>query len=236
MKNIDHCMKGVQTMWSKRALDLIGSTIGLILLSPFFLIVMILVKMDSKGPAFFTQIRYTKDRKPFSIYKFRTMTHLPAKAQNALATANDQEEKVTKLGDVLRRYKINEFPQLINVFLGDMSLVGPRPMMLWEIDLLAANKEDADRLFEVKSGMTDYASIYFYNEFEYLNKGADSPRYYSEVIMPFKMKLKVWYIDELEKYGVLLDIKIILLTILRLFGMRMNRADLQKIKLSNQGK
>ena len=220
-------------MWSKRALDLIGSGLGLIFLSPLFLLVMILIKRDSKGPSFFTQTRYTKDRKAFTIYKFRTMTHLHQRPQDALTMANDQ--RVTQIGHFLRKYKIDELPQLINVFLGEMSLVGPRPMMLWEIDLLASSKEEADRLFEVQSGMTDYASIYFYNEFEYLNKGSDSNRYYAEVIMPFKMKLKVWYVDELEKYGIWLDIKIICFTILRLFGKRMNRDDLQKIK-KNQGK
>ncbi len=204
---------------SKRLLDILGASIGLMIFSPIFLIIAFLIKRDSPGPAIFTQTRYTRHKTPFTMYKFRTMTDKHKSPEDTLTKANDQ--RVTKIGQVLRKYKLDELPQLLNVLLGDMSIVGPRPVVVPEVELQEYGQSADSIIFQVKSGLTDYASICFYSEFEYLNKGSDSSRYYAEVILPFKLKLKAMYVEELKRQGIWVDLKLIALTIFRLFGYKL---------------
>jgi lipopolysaccharide/colanic/teichoic acid biosynthesis glycosyltransferase len=188
----------------KRLFDIILSTFGLIVFSPILIIIAILIKLDSKGPVFYRQTRVGKHSEDFKIFKFRTM-HVNADKMGLL-TVGDRDPRVTKVGYSLRKYKLDELPQLINVFIGEMSFVGPRPEVRKYVDLYS--ESDAE-ILKVKPGITDYASIKYRDEAE-LMKASDNPeKIYIEEIMPEKIKLNKVYI---ESYGVITDLKIIFKT------------------------
>jgi lipopolysaccharide/colanic/teichoic acid biosynthesis glycosyltransferase len=188
----------------KRLFDIILSTFGLIVFSPILIIIAILIKLDSKGPVFYRQTRVGKHSEDFKIFKFRTM-HVNADKMGLL-TVGDRDPRVTKVGYGLRKYKLDELPQLINVFIGEMSFVGPRPEVRKYVDLYS--ESDAE-ILKVKPGITDYASIKYRDEAE-LMKASDNPeKIYIEEIMPEKIKLNKVYI---ENYGVITDLKIIFKT------------------------
>ncbi|HTN09002.1 sugar transferase [Agriterribacter sp.] len=188
----------------KRLFDIISSGTGLILLSPVFLILAIWIKLDSKGTVFYRQARVGKNGRDFNIYKFRSMRRGADK--KGLITVGSRDPRVTQSGYYIRKYKLDEFPQLINVFIGDMSVVGPRPEVRKYVNLYT---EEQLKVLSVKPGITDIASIKYRNENELLEKTDDPDKMYIEVIMPDKLKYNLEYI---KKRSFLFDIKIVLLT------------------------
>lgn len=188
----------------KRIFDIVSSLFGLILLSPFMLIIAILIKIDSKGPVFFKQIRVTKNGREFKIFKYRTMK-IGSDKYSQITIGKDN--RITKVGDFLRKYKLDEIPQLINVLFGDMSLVGPRPEVPKYVALYT---EEQKEILKVRAGITDYASIEFSNENDILANETDPEKAYIEKIMPRKIELNKKYLSEIS---VMTDVKIILLTI-----------------------
>ena len=188
----------------KRIFDITLSLFGLIILLPFMLIIAILIKFDSKGTIFFKQIRITKGGKEFKIFKYRTMK-VGSDKYSQITVGKD--ERITKIGSFLRKYKLDEIPQLINVLIGDMSLVGPRPEVPKYVALYTDEQKE---ILKVRAGITDYASIEFSNENDLLALEKDSEKAYIEKIMPKKIELKKKYLSEIS---MLTDIRIILLTI-----------------------
>ncbi|WP_317197557.1 sugar transferase [Myroides odoratimimus] len=188
----------------KRLFDIISSGIGLIFLSPIFLFLAIWIKIDSQGPVFYKQVRVGKDGKDFKIFKFRSMCQ--GSDKKGLITVGGRDPRVTKSGYYIRKYKLDEFPQLINVFVGDMSVVGPRPEVRKYVDLY---NEEQLRVLSVRPGITDIASIKYRNENELLEKAEDPDKTYIEEIMPDKLKYNLEYID---KASFIYDIKLIFIT------------------------
>ena len=189
----------------KRAFDFISSTIGFILISPFLLIISILIKLTSKGPVLFKQKRVGMKGKEFNILKFRTMIVDAEKYGKQITVGEDK--RITKVGGFLRKYKLDELPQLINVIKGDMSLVGPRPEVP---KYVAMYNEKQRRVLDVRPGITDYASIEYRDENRILGEVENPEEYYINIIMPHKIDLNMKYI---ENNSVVIDISIILKTI-----------------------
>ena len=188
----------------KRIFDIILSLFGLIILLPFMLIIAIFIKLDSKGPVFFKQLRVTKNGREFKIFKYRTM-RVGSDKYSQITVGKDK--RITEIGSFLRKYKLDEIPQLINVLVGDMSLVGPRPEVPKYVNLYT---EEQKEILKVRAGITDYASIEFSNENDLLASEENPEKAYIEKVMPKKIELNKKYLSEIS---VLTDIKIILLTI-----------------------
>lgn len=189
----------------KRIFDIISSIIGLIVLSPIFLVLALWIKFDSKGPVFYRQIRVGKKGEDFKIFKFRSMRQ--GSDKKGLITVGGRDPRVTKSGFYIRKYKLDEFPQLINVLIGDMSIVGPRPEVRKYVNLYTV---DQLKVLSVKPGITDIASIKYRNENEILENAQDPDKMYVEVIMPDKLKYNLEYIS---KQSIIFDLKLIFLTI-----------------------
>jgi len=185
----------------KRIFDLIFSLFGLLLLFPFFLLIGLIIKLDSNGPIFYLQERVGKDGTLFKLFKFRTM-RMGADKSTAITVGN-RDPRITRTGYYLRKFKLDELPQLINVLLGTMSLVGPRPELKKFVDLYSIEQR---RVIEVKPGITDYASIEFRNENELLEGKSDPIDYYIHEIMPIKLNLNLKYIESRSFW---IDLKII---------------------------
>lgn len=197
-------------MLAKRSLDLFFSSCGLIVLTPLFVLVAYAINRDSVGPVFFRQVRIGRGGKPFRIYKFRTMV-TDAEAKGTQITIG-QDSRVTRTGKVLRHYKIDELPQLINVILGDMSLVGPRPevpryVAKWPVDV-------RDEILSVRPGITDFASIEFRDENTLLAGAQDPEKVYVEQILPVKINYYLKYVRERSLW---LDVKLIFRTLQAIF-------------------
>ncbi|MBP8993155.1 MAG: sugar transferase [Bacteroidales bacterium] len=192
----------------KRIFDLLFSFLGLVILSPFLLVIAILIVIDSKGDIFYLQQRVGKDNKDFNIFKFRTMR--PNSDKQGLLTVGAKDSRITKIGVFLRKYKIDELPQLINVLIGNMSFVGPRPEVRKYVDLYNSEQK---KVLTVKPGITDYASIKYSNENELLAKSENPEKTYIEEIMPAKLELNLKYIKEAS---LLTDIKIIFKTFVKI--------------------
>ena len=173
-----------------RFCDIVFSAIGLLLLSPLFLLVYILIRCESKGGGFYCQQRVGKDGRMFGLYKFRSMR--TGSDKKGLITVGGHDSRITRMGYFIRKYKIDELPQLWNVLKGDMSLVGPRPEVKKYVDLYT---EEQRRVLSVRPGITDYASIEYVDENEILGKAEDPDRVYVEEIMPDKIKLNMRYIE-----------------------------------------
>ena len=173
-----------------RLCDIVFSAIGLLLLSPLFLIVYILIRCESKGGGFYCQQRVGKDGRMFDLYKFRSMR--TGSDKKGLITVGGHDSRITRMGYFIRKYKIDELPQLWNVLKGDMSLVGPRPEVKKYVDLYT---EEQRRVLSVRPGITDYASIEYVDENEILGNADDPDRVYVEEIMPAKIKLNMRYIE-----------------------------------------
>jgi len=192
----------------KRLVDIIFSAIGLILLFPFFCIVALWVKLDTPGPIFFRQVRVGQDGKTFRIFKFRTMVADAESTGHQITVGEDL--RITRSGRFLRRYKLDELPQLVNVFIGDMSLVGPRPEVPRYVEMF----EDAYKIvLGVKPGITDFAAIEFSNEEEVLKKYDSPEEGYIKEVLPRKIEL---YKKYLEEKCFRTDIKLIILTLKKL--------------------
>ena len=190
----------------KRLFDIIVSGCALILLSPIFLIMAIWIKLDSKGAVFYRQMRVGKNNKDFCIYKFRSM--YLGSDKGSLVTIGGHDPRVTRSGYFIRKFKLDEFPQLINVFVGDMSLVGPRPEVRYYVNYWTSEQM---HVLDVRPGITDPASIKFRNENELLEKAKDPEKYYIEVIMQEKIRL---YLEYVKNTSFWYDIKLIFKTIM----------------------
>ena len=188
----------------KRLFDIVASGCGLILLSPVLLIVAIWIKLDSRGPVFYRQVRVGYKNKDFRIFKFRSMRIGADKG--SLVTIGGRDPRVTRSGYFIRKYKLDELPQLINVFIGDMSLVGPRPEVRHYVDYWTPEQM---RVLDVRPGITDPASIKFRNENELMGQAENPEEYYIHVIMQEKIKL---YLEYVANASFLYDLKLILQT------------------------
>ena len=176
----------------KRTIDIAASALGLAVLAPAFAVMALLIKLDSPGPVFFRQVRVGRFGRPFRIFKFRTMTVAPQSgAGPELTVAGDA--RITRVGEVLRKYKLDELPQLIDVLRGTMSLVGPRP----EVPRYVEHYPDAsrERVLSVRPGITDAASLHYRDENDLLAKAADPEREYIEVILPSKLQYALEYVE-----------------------------------------
>ena len=192
----------------KRFFDIVVSFIGILILIPFFFIIGLLVFITSGFPIFYLQTRVGKNGKDFKLFKFRTM-HTNADKQGLL-TVGGHDPRVTKIGYYLRKYKLDELPQLFNVLIGSMSLVGPRPEVSKYVDLYT---DEQKKVLTVKPGITDFASLEFINENDLLSKSNNPEKTYIEEIMPAKLSLNAKY---MEQQSVLTDFKIILNTIFKI--------------------
>lgn len=188
----------------KRLFDIVASGLGLIVLSPLFLVIAIWIKLDSKGPIFYRQVRVGRYNKDFRIFKFRSMR--VGSDKGSLVTIGGQDERITRAGCFIRKYKLDELPQLINVLIGDMSLVGPRPEVRHYVNYWTPEQM---HVLDVRPGITDPASIKYFDENELLEKAENPEKYYIEVIMQEKIKL---YLQYVEKQSFLYDITLIFKT------------------------
>ena len=194
----------------KRFFDLILSFIGLLIIVPILFLITILIKISSSGPVFYKQVRVGKNNKDFKIFKFRTM-HVNAH-KKGLLTVGGRDPRVTSIGYYLRKFKLDELPQLINVFKGDMSFVGPRPEVRQFVNLYSGIQK---KVLNVKPGITDLASIEFRNENEILSKEEDPNQYYIDYIMPKKLEINLKYINQ---RNLLKDFVVIIKTIKVIFN------------------
>ena len=169
---------------------------GLLLLSPLFLILAIWIKLDSEGPVFYRQVRVGKNNKDFRIFKFRSMR--VGSDKGSLVTIGGRDPRITRSGYFIRKFKLDEFPQLINVFVGDMSLVGPRPEVRHYVNYWTPEQM---HVLEVRPGITDPASIKFRNENELMEQAEDPEDYYINVIMQEKLKLYLEYVQNHSFWG-----------------------------------
>lgn len=188
----------------KRIFDFLSSLSVLITLSPLFLIIALWIIIDSKGGIFYKQIRIGKNQNEFGLYKFRSMATGSDKS-GQITVGNDN--RITKVGKFIRKYKIDELPQLINILKGEMSVVGPRPEVKKYVDLYT---NDQLKVLSVLPGLSDYASIEYFDEQTVLGKAEDPDKEYIEVVMPAKLKLNLKYIAE---KSVATDLKIIFKTL-----------------------
>lgn len=189
----------------KRLFDIVASACGLILLSPLFFIVSVWIKLDSIGPVFYRQVRVGRYNKDFRIFKFRSMR--VGADKGSLVTIGGRDPRVTRIGYYLRKFKIDELPQLINVFIGDMSLVGPRPEVRHYVNYWTSEQL---HVLDVRPGITDPASIKFRNENELMESAEDPESFYINVIMQEKLKL---YLEYVHNASFWYDIKLIFKTI-----------------------
>lgn len=189
----------------KRSFDIIFSFIGILILIPFFILIAVAVLIDSRGGIFFKQRRVGKNNNDFFILKYRTMQTNADK--NGLLTVGARDKRITRVGYFLRKYKLDELPQLFNILEGDMSFVGPRPEVRQYVNLY---NDDQKRVLAVNPGITDYASIEYSNENEILAKSKNPEQTYINEIMPDKLRLNLKYISEQSFFT---DLKIIFRTI-----------------------
>lgn len=192
----------------KRLFDIISSIVVVLLGFPFFITIAVVILIDGKGGVFYKQERIGRNKKPFYLLKFRTMR--PGSDNLGQLTIGSKDNRITTIGYYLRKYKLDEFPQLINVILGDMSIVGPRPEVVKYVNLYT---EEQLNVLKVRPGLTDYASIIYFKENELLGNAEDPEKVYIQEIMPQKLALNTKYIRE---KGMLTDLKIIFKTFLKI--------------------
>ncbi|TXE11645.1 sugar transferase [Seonamhaeicola algicola] len=190
----------------KRGFDIVFSALGIIVTAPLLAVIALLIKLDSKGPILFIQERVGKNNTDFNIYKFRTMR--VRSETSGLLTLGNNDTRITKVGYILRRYKLDEFPQLFNILKGDMSFVGPRPELRYYVNFYS---EDDMKIFAVRPGITGLASLKYRNEVELLEAADNPEQYFIHTIMPDKLRYNKTYI---KQQSLLLDIKLILQTII----------------------
>jgi lipopolysaccharide/colanic/teichoic acid biosynthesis glycosyltransferase len=195
-------------MW-KRTFDIVASSCGLLILSPLLLLLGLAIKIDSRGPIFYRGQRVGRFGKIFRIYKFRSMV-VDAESLGPSSTPAD-DTRITRVGAWIRQHKLDELPQLINVLVGDMSLVGPRPQVGWAVDLYTDHER---RLLNVRPGITDYASLTFRDEASILAGRSDPDAAYLELIAPEKTRLGLYYVDN---HSLWTDLKILGSTALCVF-------------------
>lgn len=189
----------------KRVFDIVCSFVGIILLLPFLVIISMLIIINNGFPVFYLQKRVGRNNRDFSLFKFRTMYKDADK--KGLLTVGGRDPRITPVGYYLRKYKLDELPQLFNVLFGSMSLVGPRPEVRKYVNMYNAEQM---KVLNVKPGITDYASLEYFDENELLAKSTNPERTYITEVMPAKLELNRKYISEV---GLNTDIRIILRTI-----------------------
>ena len=194
----------------KRLFDIIFSLIAIVFFAPFFILFSMLILFSGKGGIFFLQTRVGLNNRDFKIFKFRTMK--PDSEKSGQLTVGMRDNRITKVGYFLRKFKMDEVPQLFNVLIGDMSVVGPRPEVRKYVELYDVNQK---KVLTVRPGITDYASLYYFKENEILAKSNNPEQTYIEEVMPEKLKLNLDYVENHSFMG---DCKIILKTIFRIFG------------------
>jgi lipopolysaccharide/colanic/teichoic acid biosynthesis glycosyltransferase len=194
-------------MIAKRCFDIVFSLICLMLLTPLLLLISFIIIIDSKGPVFFIQGRVGKNNQDFNIYKFRTM-RIQSESKGLLTLGN-HDSRITQVGYFLRRYKIDEFPQLLNILKGDMSFVGPRPELRYYVNFYS---EDDLRIFEVRPGITGLASLKYRNEVELLKAAENPEEFFIKTIIPDKLKYNKAYIKQRHFF---FDLKLIFITIVQ---------------------
>jgi len=198
-----------KNMTIKLLFDISFSFIGLIVLIPVFIVISIAVTLDSKGGIFYRQIRVGRNNRDFTLLKFRTM-HTGSDS-GGLLTVGEGDSRITKTGLFLRKYKLDELPQLLNILKGDMSFVGPRPEVRKYVDLY---DERQKQVLTVRPGLTEYASLEYINENEILSKYNNAEKAYIEKVMPAKLQLNLKYIAE---KSLVTDLKIIVKTLSKIF-------------------
>lgn len=191
---------------TKRAFDMLSSFLGLLLLSPVFMLIAAAIKLEDEGPVMFSQIRMGREFMPFKLYKFRTM-EVNADEEGAAITVKG-DSRVTRIGSILRKYKLDELPQLVNVFKGDMSIVGPRPEAPQFVEIFC---NDYQTILEVKPGITDYATLEFRSEEDVLASYDEPEKAYIDIVLPRKIELSKQYIAEQSLF---LDCRIVIRTLL----------------------
>lgn len=191
-----------------RFFDFILGLVGLVVLAPIFIVLAIWIKTDSKGPVFYKQVRVGQNGINFGLFKFRSMVVDADK--KGLITVGGRDPRITRSGYFIRKYKLDELPQLINVLVGDMSLVGPRPEVRKYVNLYT---DEQQKVLSAKPGITDYASIEYMDENEILGKSSDPEKTYIEDIMPEKIKYNMKYINNKNLFEYF---KIIFLTVLKI--------------------
>lgn len=196
----------------KKLFDFAFSIAGLVILSPLFLVISVWIKLDSKGSVFYKQVRVGKNNSDFKLYKFRTMRTDSDKS--GLLTVGGRDPRITGAGYFLRKFKLDELPQLFNIAAGEMSFVGPRPEVRKYVDLY---NDEQRKVLSVLPGITDVASIKYRNENELLEKAEDPESYYIGSIMPDKLKLNLDYIEHRSFTN---DIKVILKTLTAITGQK----------------
>lgn len=194
----------------KRSFDILVAAIGLVLLSPLLLLVAIGIKLDSHGPVFFRQQRIGKEFRPFFIYKFRTMVQNASEIGSPITIGMDP--RITGIGRWLRKTKVDELPQIINVLKGEMSLVGPRPEVPRYVEMF---RHDYEEILKLRPGITDLASLKYQNESEWLSQFDHPEREYVTHVLPEKIKLAKEYV---QRASMSVDIALILKTVPKLFG------------------
>lgn len=190
----------------KRFLDILSSSVVLLVLLPVWLVIALLIVMESKGGVFYKQVRVGKDNRDFFLYKFRTMR--VGSDKKGLLTVGERDNRITRVGYFLRKYKIDEFPQLLNVIKGDMSIVGPRPEVRKYVDLYTPEQM---KVLSVRPGLTDLASIKYVHENEVLAASDNPEQTYIDEVMPAKLDLNLQYIATQSLMG---DIRLIFNTFL----------------------
>ncbi|MBR3558559.1 MAG: sugar transferase [Bacteroidales bacterium] len=189
----------------KRFLDIVFSLLVLLVGLPFGLVIALLIVVDSRGSVFYRQSRVGRNNIDFQLFKFRTMC--VGADRGSLITVGDDDARITKVGAFLRKYKIDEFPQFLNILRGEMSVVGPRPEVRKYVEMYTPEQM---RVLSVRPGLTDYASIRYVDENALLAKSDDPERTYIEEVMPDKLKLNLQYIDEQSLW---VDARIVLKTL-----------------------
>jgi lipopolysaccharide/colanic/teichoic acid biosynthesis glycosyltransferase len=197
-------------MFAKRIFDILFSFVGLVLLLPIFFIISVLIIFESKGGVFYLQTRVGQFGIDFKLFKFRTM--FTDSDKRGLITIGMRDSRITKVGYFLRKYKLDELPQLMNVFIGNMSFVGPRPEVRKYVEMYNDHQK---LVLNAKPGITDYASIQFSNENELLGNSQNPDETYISTIMPAKLELNLKYILE---QGLTTDLKLIFKTILKIIS------------------
>jgi lipopolysaccharide/colanic/teichoic acid biosynthesis glycosyltransferase len=205
----DTLRKGFYIRFGKRAFDFVFSAIGLLILTPLFAVVAMCIKLTSRGEVFFRQTRVGRDGHPFQIVKFRSMLEMASRTPPGITVSSDT--RITRVGGILRRYKIDELPQLWNVFLGDMSFVGPRPELPKFVEGYSV---DQRQVLGVRPGITDPASLAYRHEEEILSDSQDPEEIYRTEILPDKLSRNLSYIKEISLWN---DVRIIFVTLAHSF-------------------
>jgi len=200
---------------AKRLFDIFFALLGLIILSPFFLVIAAAVKLESRGPVFYRGVRVGRHGKPFMIFKFRSMVQDAEKMGADSTSAADM--RITRSGKFIRKFKLDEFSQLINVLMGDMSIVGPRPEVQKFVDMYTGEEK---AILTLRPGITDWASIKFHNEGEIIEASGieDADEAYARLIRPEKLRLQLKYVRE---HNLWIDVKIICATLLTIVSTRL---------------